>query len=90
MLKVFWTSATNSTQHTANKKNAYPKKLFFSHQNTDSPFNSADVTVLLDSFTGKTVRVRVAKKADKLDENLLADTPEEQAKEKSLWESISR
>ncbi len=42
----------------------------------------------MDSFTGKTIRIRVAKKADKINENLLSDGKE--AEEGGLWQTISR
>ncbi len=62
-----------------------------SHENTDSENKrSATIFVVIDSFEAKVIRVKVSKKADKVNENLLDDkeeaTPE---KENSIWDSFS-
>ena len=69
---------------------------FLRHSNTESAAHQADVKVLLDSFTGKTIRIKVAKKPEMVEQNLLADpkenkaTNEEAGEDESLWSSISR
>lgn len=47
--------------------------------------------VLIDSFSGRTIRVRVSKKEGKQDENLLSEgkSNEEEGQQQSLWSSIS-
>ncbi|XP_061735029.1 UDP-glucose:glycoprotein glucosyltransferase 2 isoform X2 [Nerophis ophidion] len=57
-----------------------------SHDGTDSPADSGDVNVLLNSFHSKIIKVRVQKKADKMNEDLLSETSEN----KGLWDSIAR
>nr|XP_055070737.1 UDP-glucose:glycoprotein glucosyltransferase 2 isoform X1 [Misgurnus anguillicaudatus]XP_055070738.1 UDP-glucose:glycoprotein glucosyltransferase 2 isoform X1 [Misgurnus anguillicaudatus]XP_055070739.1 UDP-glucose:glycoprotein glucosyltransferase 2 isoform X1 [Misgurnus anguillicaudatus]XP_055070740.1 UDP-glucose:glycoprotein glucosyltransferase 2 isoform X1 [Misgurnus anguillicaudatus] len=55
------------------------------HDGTDSPADAGDVTVVLNSFHSKIIKVRVQKKADKLNEDLLS----EEAESKGLWDSIT-
>ncbi|KAM9804857.1 UDP-glucose:glycoprotein glucosyltransferase 2 [Neosynchiropus ocellatus] len=57
-----------------------------SHDGTDSPADASDVVVLLKSFHSKIIKVRVQKKADKMNEDLLSETSES----KGLWDSLSR
>uniref|UniRef100_A0A914ZER9 UDP-glucose:glycoprotein glucosyltransferase 1 n=3 Tax=Parascaris TaxID=6254 RepID=A0A914ZER9_PARUN len=61
-----------------------------SHTNTESE-GVGEVHVLIDSFSGRTIRVRVSKKEGKQDENLLSEGKpnEEEGQQQSLWSSIS-
>uniref|UniRef100_F1KR85 UDP-glucose:glycoprotein glucosyltransferase 1 n=1 Tax=Ascaris suum TaxID=6253 RepID=F1KR85_ASCSU len=61
-----------------------------SHTNTESE-GVGEVHVLIDSFSGRTIRVRVSKKEGKQDENLLSEgkSNEEEGQQQSLWSSIS-
>ncbi|KAM9851238.1 UDP-glucose:glycoprotein glucosyltransferase 2 [Aulostomus maculatus] len=56
-----------------------------SHEGTDSPADAGDVVVLLNSFHSKIIKVRVQKKAEKINEDLLSETSES----KGLWDSIA-
>ncbi|XP_077392253.1 UDP-glucose:glycoprotein glucosyltransferase 2 isoform X1 [Festucalex cinctus] len=56
-----------------------------SHDGTDSPGDNGDVVVLLNSFHSKIIKVRVQKKAEKMNEDLLSETSES----KGLWDSIA-
>ncbi|KFD61319.1 hypothetical protein M514_11774 [Trichuris suis] len=51
--------------------------------------NDEDMVVILDSFGGRTVKIKVAKKPDKYEEELLPTSGEED-EESSLWQSISK
>uniref|UniRef100_A0A5S6QWU0 UDP-glucose:glycoprotein glucosyltransferase n=1 Tax=Trichuris muris TaxID=70415 RepID=A0A5S6QWU0_TRIMR len=51
--------------------------------------NDEDMTVILDSFGGRTVKIKVAKKPDKYEEELLPAS-DEQDEESSLWQSLSK
>ncbi|BFZ00634.1 hypothetical protein BsWGS_03673 [Bradybaena similaris] len=44
-----------------------------SHENTDSLTNATDVVIAISNFKGKIIRIKVAKKPDKLDMSLLQD-----------------
>ncbi|XP_062861510.1 UDP-glucose:glycoprotein glucosyltransferase 2 [Trichomycterus rosablanca] len=55
------------------------------HDGTDSPADAGDVIVMLNSFHSKIIKVRVQKKPDKLNEDLLSENTES----KGLWDSIS-
>ncbi|XP_056145798.1 UDP-glucose:glycoprotein glucosyltransferase 2 [Lampris incognitus] len=55
------------------------------HDGTDSPADSADVIVVLNSFHSKIIKVRVQKKAEKINEDLLSEATES----KGLWDSIA-
>ncbi|KAI1899151.1 hypothetical protein AGOR_G00058600 [Albula goreensis] len=55
------------------------------HDGTDSPADAGDVIVVLNSFHSKIIKVRVQKKPDKLNEELLSDDTES----KGLWDSIA-
>ncbi len=71
----------------------FQKTNCFSHTNTESQPNLPDVKVLLDSFAGKTIRIRVAKKPEMAKENLLSDGTETEAENEmsnSIWASLSR
>ncbi|VDK76301.1 unnamed protein product [Anisakis simplex] len=64
----------------------------FNHTNTESE-GVDEVNVLIDSFSGRTIRVRVSKKEGKQDENLLSEgkqTDDDVDEEsQSIWSSIS-
>ncbi|XP_028248820.1 UDP-glucose:glycoprotein glucosyltransferase 2 isoform X2 [Parambassis ranga] len=55
------------------------------HDGTDSPADAGDVIVVLNSFHSKIIKVRVQKKADKINEDLLSETSES----KGIWDSIA-
>ncbi|KAJ8389769.1 hypothetical protein AAFF_G00114750 [Aldrovandia affinis] len=55
------------------------------HDGTDSPAEAGDVIVVLNSFHSKIIKVRVQKKPDRLNEDLLSEDPES----KGLWDSIA-
>ncbi|XP_029385904.1 UDP-glucose:glycoprotein glucosyltransferase 2 isoform X3 [Echeneis naucrates] len=55
------------------------------HDGTDSPADTGDVRVVLNSFHSKIIKVRVQKKADKINEDLLSETSES----KGIWDSIA-
>ncbi|XP_074551732.1 UDP-glucose:glycoprotein glucosyltransferase 2 isoform X1 [Halichoeres trimaculatus] len=55
------------------------------HDGTDSPADAGDVVVILNSFHSKIIKVRVQKKADKMNEDLLSETGES----KGIWDSIA-
>ncbi|XP_075896251.1 UDP-glucose:glycoprotein glucosyltransferase 2 isoform X2 [Nelusetta ayraudi] len=57
-----------------------------SHDGTDSPADAGNVVVALNSFHSKIIKVRVQKKADKMNEDLLSENKES----KGLWDSIAR
>uniref|UniRef100_A0A8C9WYE3 UDP-glucose ceramide glucosyltransferase-like 1 n=1 Tax=Sander lucioperca TaxID=283035 RepID=A0A8C9WYE3_SANLU len=54
------------------------------HDGTDSPADAGDVIVVLNSFHSKIIKVRVQKKAEKINEDLLSENSES----KGLWDSI--
>ncbi|KAJ8920947.1 hypothetical protein NQ315_015740 [Exocentrus adspersus] len=56
-----------------------------SHDNTDSPANSTDIKVLISSFRSHIVKLRVQKKADKMNVDLLADDDTNSG----IWNSIT-
>ncbi|XP_035995137.1 UDP-glucose:glycoprotein glucosyltransferase 2 isoform X3 [Fundulus heteroclitus] len=56
------------------------------HDGTDSPPDAEDVIVVLNSFHSKIIKVRVQKKAEKINEDLLSETSES----KGIWDSIVR
>lgn len=58
-----------------------------SHEYTDTPVNSSEVIVAINSFKSKIVRIKVAKKPDKQNEKLLED--EEDEVQSGIWNSIS-
>ncbi|XP_052105584.1 UDP-glucose:glycoprotein glucosyltransferase 1-like [Mytilus californianus] len=57
-----------------------------SHEHTDTPSDSDDVVISMNSFKSKIIRVKVEKKEDKKNEDLLKEPQDE---EKGLWDSIS-
>ncbi|XP_023698378.2 UDP-glucose:glycoprotein glucosyltransferase 2 isoform X1 [Paramormyrops kingsleyae] len=56
-----------------------------SHGGTDSPVEEGDVIVVLNSFHSKIIKVRVQKKPDKINEELLNDGSDT----RGLWESVT-
>ncbi|XP_028993003.1 UDP-glucose:glycoprotein glucosyltransferase 2 isoform X3 [Betta splendens] len=56
-----------------------------SHDGTDSPADAGDVIAVLNSFHSKIIKVRVQKKAEKMNEDLLSETSES----KGIWDSIA-
>ncbi|MEQ2314490.1 UDP-glucose:glycoprotein glucosyltransferase 1, partial [Ameca splendens] len=54
------------------------------HDGTDSPPDAEEVIVVLNSFHSKIIKVRVQKKAEKINEDLLSETSES----KGIWDSI--
>uniref|UniRef100_A0A8C4IJP8 UDP-glucose ceramide glucosyltransferase-like 1 n=1 Tax=Dicentrarchus labrax TaxID=13489 RepID=A0A8C4IJP8_DICLA len=54
------------------------------HDGTDSPADAGDVIVVLNSFHSKIIKVRVQKKAEKINEDLLSENSES----KGIWDSI--
>ncbi|KAL1423916.1 hypothetical protein MTO96_020712 [Rhipicephalus appendiculatus] len=58
-----------------------------SHENTDSPQDSSDVLVVINSFRSHVLKVKVAKKPGKQNEDLLSDGSED---ENDLWSSFSQ
>ncbi|KAJ0070361.1 hypothetical protein NL108_007747, partial [Boleophthalmus pectinirostris] len=56
------------------------------HDGTDSPADAGDVIVVLNSFHSKIIKVRVQKKPDKINEDLLSESTESGG----IWDSIAR
>uniref|UniRef100_A0A8C6LY12 UDP-glucose ceramide glucosyltransferase-like 1 n=1 Tax=Nothobranchius furzeri TaxID=105023 RepID=A0A8C6LY12_NOTFU len=56
------------------------------HDGTDSPADAGDVIVVLNSFHSKIIKVKVQKKAENINEDLLSETSES----KGIWDSIVR
>ncbi|KAH9487627.1 UDP-glucose:glycoprotein glucosyltransferase 1, partial [Bulinus truncatus] len=56
-----------------------------SHEFTDSPNNSSDVFISVNSFKSKIIRIKVSKKPDKMNMNLLQDDDDSGG----IWDSIS-
>ncbi|XP_054602856.1 UDP-glucose:glycoprotein glucosyltransferase 2 isoform X4 [Nothobranchius furzeri] len=54
------------------------------HDGTDSPADAGDVIVVLNSFHSKIIKVKVQKKAENINEDLLSETSES----KGIWDSI--
>ncbi|XP_051873658.1 UDP-glucose:glycoprotein glucosyltransferase 1 isoform X2 [Pristis pectinata] len=59
----------------------------YSHDGADSPPGTDEVTVVLDSFKSKIIKVKVQKKPEKMNEELLSDG---NAENEGFWESIKR
>ncbi|XP_069752683.1 UDP-glucose:glycoprotein glucosyltransferase 1 isoform X2 [Narcine bancroftii] len=59
----------------------------YSHDGADSPPGTDEVTVVLDSFKSKIIKVKVQKKPEKMNEELLSDGDVEN---EGFWESIKR
>lgn len=62
-----------------------------SHENTDSESKRTNnIIIVIDSFEAKVIRVKVSKKADKINENLLDDKEAEAEKGSGgLWDSLA-
>lgn len=60
----------------------------YSHDGTDSPADSDDIVVVLNNFKSRIVKVKVQKKPDKFNEELLSDGTEET--ETGFWKSFTR
>uniref|UniRef100_A0A8C4VRE1 UDP-glucose ceramide glucosyltransferase-like 1 n=1 Tax=Gopherus evgoodei TaxID=1825980 RepID=A0A8C4VRE1_9SAUR len=58
----------------------------FGHEGADSPVHLEDVVVVLNNFRSRILKVKVQKKPDKIDEDLLSV---EVTEEKGAWESIT-
>ncbi|KAM4771197.1 UDP-glucose:glycoprotein glucosyltransferase 1 [Rhinophrynus dorsalis] len=59
----------------------------YSHEGTDSDTGDSEVVIVLHNFRSKTIKVKVQKKADKLNEDLLSDGTNEN--ESGFWDSIT-
>ncbi|XP_072313338.1 UDP-glucose:glycoprotein glucosyltransferase 1 isoform X1 [Eucyclogobius newberryi] len=60
----------------------------YSHEGTDSPADSDDIVVVLNNFKSRIIKVKVQKKPDKFNEELLSDGTEET--DTGFWKSITR
>lgn len=60
----------------------------YSHDGTDSPADSDDIIVVLNNFKSRIIKVKVQKKPDKFNEELLSDMPEEN--DTGFWKSLTR
>uniref|UniRef100_A0AAQ6AGL4 UDP-glucose ceramide glucosyltransferase-like 1 n=1 Tax=Amphiprion ocellaris TaxID=80972 RepID=A0AAQ6AGL4_AMPOC len=60
----------------------------YSHDGTDSPADSDDVVVVLNNFKSRIIKVKVQKKPDKFNEELLSDGTEEN--DTGFWKSLTR
>ncbi|XP_005798400.1 UDP-glucose:glycoprotein glucosyltransferase 1 isoform X2 [Xiphophorus maculatus] len=60
----------------------------YSHDGTDSPSDSDDIIVVLNNFKSRIIKVKVQKKPDKFNEELLSDGTEEN--DSSFWKSLAR
>lgn len=58
------------------------------HENTDTPAGSEDIQVLMSSFRSHVVKLRVSKKPDKQNHDLLVDGEDNNTG--GLWSSITR
>uniref|UniRef100_A0A8D2IVX3 UDP-glucose ceramide glucosyltransferase-like 1 n=1 Tax=Varanus komodoensis TaxID=61221 RepID=A0A8D2IVX3_VARKO len=58
----------------------------YSHDGTDSPADASDVVVVINNFKSKIIKVKVQKKLDMLNEDLLSDGTNEN--ESGFWESL--
>uniref|UniRef100_A0A452IPD4 UDP-glucose glycoprotein glucosyltransferase 1 n=1 Tax=Gopherus agassizii TaxID=38772 RepID=A0A452IPD4_9SAUR len=58
----------------------------YSHDGTDSPPDANEVTVVLNNFKSKIIKVKVQKKLDMMNEDLLSDGTSEN--ESGFWESL--
>ncbi|XP_037705016.1 UDP-glucose:glycoprotein glucosyltransferase 1 isoform X2 [Choloepus didactylus] len=58
----------------------------YSHDGTDSPPDADDVVVVLNNFKSKIIKVKVQKKADMVNEDLLSDGTSED--ESGFWDSF--
>ncbi|XP_018611764.1 UDP-glucose:glycoprotein glucosyltransferase 1 isoform X2 [Scleropages formosus] len=60
----------------------------YSHEGTDSLPEADDLIVVLNNFKSKIIKVKVQKKPEKLNEELLSDGTEEE--DSGLWSSLKR
>lgn len=60
----------------------------YSHDGTDSPADSDDIVVVLNNFKSRIIKVKVQKKPDKFNEELLSDGTEEN--DTGFWKSFTR
>lgn len=60
----------------------------YSHDGTDSPADSDDIIVVLNNFKTRIIKVKVQKKPDKFNEELLSDVTEEN--DAGFWKSLTR
>uniref|UniRef100_A0A3P9NG26 UDP-glucose ceramide glucosyltransferase-like 1 n=1 Tax=Poecilia reticulata TaxID=8081 RepID=A0A3P9NG26_POERE len=60
----------------------------YSHDGTDSPSDSDDIIVVLNNFKSRIIKVKVQKKPDKFNEELLSDGTEEN--DSGFWNSLAR
>ncbi|XP_017270490.1 UDP-glucose:glycoprotein glucosyltransferase 1 isoform X1 [Kryptolebias marmoratus] len=60
----------------------------YSHDGTDSPADSDDIIVVLNNFRSRIIKVKVQKKPDKFNEELLSDGTEED--DSGFWNSLTR
>ncbi|XP_078133115.1 UDP-glucose:glycoprotein glucosyltransferase 1 isoform X1 [Sander vitreus] len=60
----------------------------YSHEGTDSPAESDDIIVVLNNFKSRIIKVKVQKKPDKFNEELLSDATEEN--DAGFWKSLAR
>nr|XP_025036685.1 UDP-glucose:glycoprotein glucosyltransferase 1 isoform X2 [Pelodiscus sinensis] len=58
----------------------------YSHDGTDSPPDASEVTVVLNNFKSKIIKVKVQKKLDMMNEDLLSDGTNDN--ESGFWESL--
>ena len=62
----------------------------YSHEMTDSPSDSSDIVVVMDSFKSRIVSLRVRKRPGMDGVDLLADEAEDEAEGGGIWDSISK
>ncbi|XP_033883583.3 UDP-glucose:glycoprotein glucosyltransferase 1-like isoform X1 [Acipenser ruthenus] len=60
----------------------------YSHEGTDSPADADDLIVVLNNFKSKIIKVKVQKKFDKINEELLSDGNHDN--DSGFWESLTR
>lgn len=60
----------------------------YSHENTDTPAGSADIQVLMSSFRSHVIKIRVTKKQDKQNLDLLDEADDKNSG--GIWNSIAR
>uniref|UniRef100_A0AAY4APQ1 UDP-glucose ceramide glucosyltransferase-like 1 n=1 Tax=Denticeps clupeoides TaxID=299321 RepID=A0AAY4APQ1_9TELE len=60
----------------------------YSHDGTDSPTDADDLIVVLNNFKSKIIKVKVQKKPDRMNEELLSEGSSEN--DSGFWESLTR
>uniref|UniRef100_A0AAR2L2Z5 UDP-glucose ceramide glucosyltransferase-like 1 n=1 Tax=Pygocentrus nattereri TaxID=42514 RepID=A0AAR2L2Z5_PYGNA len=60
----------------------------YSHDGTDSPAEAEDLIVVLNNFKSKIIKVKVQKKPDMMNEELLSDGTDEN--DSGFWQSLTR